>query len=167
MRATNRIFIGSILVLFVSTLGPALRTVNWPYPLTGLWPVAGLWADIAWSGGYMSVRAALALVFLGLYQDFLHEAPLGAWPLAFLSAYAAGMSAHKLLPARNDYMTAVVFALIIGFVGAFIGLVVARGVSDSPAVLSRDLISDMVLTGMLYFLARPLLSGDGTLEEAT
>ena len=74
MRATNRIFIGSILVLFVSTLGPALRTVNWPYPLTGLWPVAGLWAAIAWSGGYMSVRAALALVFLGLYQDFLHEA---------------------------------------------------------------------------------------------
>lgn len=166
MIGRNRIFTGVLLVLVVSTLGPALKTLHWPYPMTGLWPVAGMWAALAWGESVMSVRAALSLVLLGVYQDYLYEAPLGAWPLAFLSAYAVGLGAHRMFPSRSDRMIAAVLSLAGGLAAGAAGLAAAGGIVGAPSAVGRALWADLVLTGMVYFIVRPLFTREGALEEA-
>ena len=113
----------------------------------------------------MSVRAASTLVLLGFYQDYLHEAPLGAWPLAYLLAYMAGLGAYKLFPARSDQGIAEAFGLVTGLMVALLGVVMAGSMSDVKGVFSRNLLADFVVTGMLYYPLRPLFTRGGRLEE--
>ena len=166
MMGRNRILLSVLVVLIISTLGPALKTDHWPYPMTGIWVVAGMWAAIAWGEGVMSVRAATTLVALGLYQDLIHDAPLGAWPMAFLSTYLVGLAAHRLFPSRRDRLFATALSLVFGIGAALAGLALSAGIVGAPNPVGRDLLADLTATGMIYFLVRPLFTREGGFEEA-
>jgi hypothetical protein len=125
------------------------------------WPVGGLWAAAAWAAIGLSLWSALWLVALGLVGDVLTEAPLGAWPLAFLAAYGAGLAAWRLFAPEdadraqlNQRLAAEGVALVLGGALAVAALALAGGVSGRSGFASDAVIDDILLTAALYPIAR-------------
>lgn len=160
MSAVDRIWIaiGAVLAFLFSTLGALPQMQALPFPLTGFWPIAGLWAALAWSGLGMSVWAALCLVCVGVGQDFLHDAPLGAWPLALLGAYGVGLVAPRLTQVGVSLVAAETLALVGGILAAALLLAMAGDIAGGADVIDFQFWGDLVLTGGLYFVVQPLFA---------
>lgn len=140
--------------MVISVLGTAPPMLNLPFPLTGVWPVAGFWAAIAWSRLNLSVWAALCLVMIGFVQDYLLDAPLGAWPLAFISAYVAGLVVNGELRKISDALPSEFVAVVLGLISGLFGLVIAGDTAGGAEVIDSRLIASLWLTGGLYFICR-------------
>ncbi len=153
---SSRTLLGTLVALTVSTLGMSPVIQLLPWPATGLWPIAGAWAAAAWSSRGVSLRAIFAIAGIGLYQDFLHDAPLGAWSLALLSLYGVGLVAHRVFNSVADRFIAEFVTIIVGLVVCAVMLAAAGDIAGGASVLYASLWADLSLTGGLYLLVRPL-----------
>lgn len=138
---------------------PQIQTL--PFPLTGVWPIAGLWAAIAWSGKSMSVFAAITLIIVGIFQDYLYEAPIGAWPLAFLGAYGVGLIGHQIMRVMSASLSMHVLTTAASLVAALIALAIAGDIAGGAHVVEQTLVANLVATGGLYFLMTPIFRSGG------
>ncbi|MBI1340246.1 hypothetical protein GC169_08580 [bacterium] len=141
----------TLLCAFITAVGLAPQ-------VTGLWwPLAGLWAAAAWSSTGLSVWCAGCLTLLGLLTDYITGAPIGAWPLALLVAYGAGLVAWGLgssLPAWAPDLLALAAALT----AATFALMFASDVAGREAFWLDGILYDLLLTAGLYPLVRSILN---------
>ncbi|MDZ4762143.1 MAG: hypothetical protein SGJ21_13845 [Alphaproteobacteria bacterium] len=125
--------------------------------LGGLWwPVAGLWAAVAWASFGLSVWAAGSLIVLGVLIDFMTEAPIGAWPLALLSAYGVALVAWDRSPPM-PMIAAELVAVFGGMVAAGLALAAAGSVAGQTGFSRDGLLYDFLLTAALYPAVRFIL----------
>lgn len=166
LARSSRILIGLAVALAVGMVGAAPVIQYLPWPLTGLWPIAGMWAAAAWSASGLSIRAMLALTLIGLHQDFIHDAPLGAWPLAFMTLYGCGLAAHRLFKSVADRMLAEILILTLGFAASVMALAAAGDIAGGSSVISFAFLADISLTAALYLLVRPVFEPEWLTEGA-
>jgi hypothetical protein len=117
------------------------------------WPIAGLWLATGLASFGLSVWVAGCLLMLGLSMDFMHDAPIGAWPLAFLSAYGVALVAWDRQP-PIPVVFAEAIALIGGFIAASIALGVAASIAGEPGFSRGALTGDFIMTALLWPLVR-------------
>ena len=164
MSYSNRLFLGSLFCIWVTAQGASMPTALFPFPFTNAWPIAGLWAAVAWSGSERSMRSVLALAGLGLFQDFINEAPLGAWVICFLFCNLAGLAVHRVFRANNDRMMAYSLALLVGLCVGLFALLVASTAAGGIPIDLRLAAVDFAITAALYFMVRPLFYVSRSLE---
>jgi hypothetical protein len=117
------------------------------------WPVAGLWLAAGLASFGLSVWVAICLILLGVYMDFLGEAPLGAWPLALLCAHGVALIAWDRQPPVPVVMAESV-AVLGGLIAAGVALGVAGGVAGVPGLSRAGFMTDFLMTAALYPLVR-------------
>lgn len=144
--------------LVLLTAGAAWLTAAGMQPGSGAmwWPIAGLWMAAAWAAFGLSVWAAGCLAVLGFLMDYMSEAPLGAWPLALLSAYGVALVAWDRTPPM-PVIGAEVIAVAGGLVACWLALAAAGGISGHPAFARGGIVYDFLLTALLYPLIRFIL----------
>jgi hypothetical protein len=117
------------------------------------WPIAGLWLAAGLASFGLSVWVAICLMLLGISMDFMGEAPIGAWPLALLCAYAVALVAWDRQP-PIPVMGAEIIAILGGFIAASIALGIAASIAGKPGFSRGALMADFAMTALLYPLAR-------------
>lgn len=117
------------------------------------WPVAGLWLTAGLASFGLSVWVAICLILLGVYMDFLGEAPIGAWPLALLSAYGVALIAWDRQP-PVPVAAAESVAMLGGLIAAGVALGVAGGVAGIQGFSRAAFMTDFLVTAALYPLVR-------------
>jgi hypothetical protein len=117
------------------------------------WPIAGFWLAAGLASFGLSVWVAINLILLGVFMDFVGEAPIGAWPLALLSAYGVALVAWDRQPPVPVFMAEIV-AVAGGLIAAGIALGFASGVAGLPGFSRAGFMSDFIVTAALYPLAR-------------
>lgn len=117
------------------------------------WPIAGLWLAAGLACFGLSVWVAGLLIMLGVAMDLAGEAPVGAWPLALLSAYGVALVAWDRQP-PIPVMIAEGVAVFGGFIAASISLGVAGSIAGHPGFARNALTGDFIMTAMLWPLAR-------------
>jgi hypothetical protein len=117
------------------------------------WPIAGLWLSAGFAAFGLSVWVAICLTMLGVAMDYMTEAPIGAWPLALLSAYGAAVVFWDRQP-PIPVVWAEVLAVFGGLFAAFIALGVAGSIAGHPGFARNALTGDFIITAALYPLAR-------------
>ena len=144
--------------LLILTAAAALSTAAGMQPGSGgaWWPIAGLWLAAAWASVGLSVWAAGCLMVLGLLMDFMSEAPIGAWPLALLSAYGVALVAWDRSPPVPVIAVEVV-SVVGGIIVCWLALAAAGGISGHPASARSGILYDFLFTALLYPLARFIL----------
>ncbi|MEM6627368.1 MAG: hypothetical protein AAF719_11750 [Pseudomonadota bacterium] len=159
MSGADRIRVGltALLAMLISTLGLQPAFSDW------VWPIAGLWAAAAWSSLGLSLWAAGVLCVMGLFQDIAYEAPLGAWPLAFLGAYSVGLVTMARTPPMSR-LTAEAITVFGGLVAAAVALAAANDLAGAAAFWRNGMIGDLLITAALYPLARNLFPHAEVLE---
>lgn len=121
------------------------------------WPIAGLWAAAAWASYGLSVWVAGCLLLLGLFTDFMSEAPVGSWALAFLSAYGVALLAWDRAPPLAGFIAEII-AVVGGMIAAGFALALAGAVSGSVGFWRDGFFYDFLLTALLYPAARFVLT---------
>ena len=101
----------------------------------------------------LSVWVAGCLIMLGLAMDYMGEAPLGAWPLALLSAYGVALIAWDRQP-PIPVVGAEAIAVIGGFIAASIALGIAGSIAGHPGFARGALTGDFIMTALLYPIVR-------------
>jgi hypothetical protein len=143
--------------LFLVTLCGAVTAFGLQPGFGGLpWPVAGLWAAAVLAPFGLSVWVAGCLIALGVTVDFMTEAPVGAWPLAFLSAYGVGLVAWDGRP-PVQVIVGEAITVIGGMIAAGIALIIAGTIAGHPGFARDALINDFLLTAAVYPVIRYLL----------
>lgn len=117
------------------------------------WPVAGLWLAAGLACFGLSVWVAALLIMLGVAMDLLGEAPVGAWPLALLSAYGVALVAWDRQP-PIPVVAAEAIAVIGGLFAAAIALSVAASIAGHPGFARDALNGDFIMTVVLWPLMR-------------
>jgi hypothetical protein len=117
------------------------------------WPVAGLWLSAGLAAFGLSIWVAINLILLGVFMDFIGEAPIGAWSLALLCAYGVALVAWDRQP-PIPVIVAEVVAVGGGLIAAGVALGVAAGIARLPGFSRAGFVTDFVLTAGLYPLAR-------------
>lgn len=117
------------------------------------WPVAGLWAAAALAPYGLSVWVAGWLIVLGVVMDLMSEAPVGAWPLALISAYGVALVAWDRQP-PVPVVAAEAAAVIGGLIAAWLALMAAGGVSGHAGFARAGVTGDFLVTAMLYPVIR-------------
>ena len=151
-RLSLHILLATIGALIVSMIGmsPGVSGVL-------AWPIAGVWLAAAWSRRRLSLFAAMCLIALGLTQDYMHEAPLGAWSFAFLLAYGAALIIMGEAVVRNSVRSEAT-ALIAASLAVLIGAATAGDLAGGAAVNRMIIARDLALTVLLYPLVRPFIA---------
>ncbi len=153
-----RIFGGAILAIFICLLGATPLLHHMPFPLTDTWPIAGFLFALSCARLSMSIWAAVLIVLVGLVQDFVLEAPLGAWSFACLCAYAAALIAKESFRSMAATISPQLVLLVAGSVVGVFALSIAGDIAGGADVLDAPLWSDLVLTAGLYYLVTPLFA---------
>lgn len=127
-------------------------------PLLGdyWWPVAGLWLAAGLASYGLSVWAAVCLLFNGVVLDLMTDAPIGAWPLAFLLAYGVGVVAWDRHPPVSRFVVEF-FAVVGGLIAASGALGLAAGVAGYEGFSRAGFFTDFLITAALYPVVRYLL----------
>lgn len=120
------------------------------------WPVAGLWAAAVLAPFGLSVWVAICLIALGVVMDFMTEAPVGAWPLALISAYGVALVAWDRQPPVPVWGAELV-SVLGGLVAAGAALGLAAAVSGHAGFSRAGFMGDFILTALLYPFVRFLL----------
>lgn len=119
------------------------------------WPVAGLWLAASLASFGLSVWVAGSLILLGVFMDFIGEAPIGAWPMALLSAYGVALVAwDRQATSGVPVMVAEFVAVIGGLIAAGVTLSLAAGIAGHPGFSRDGFMTDFLLTAALYPLIR-------------
>ena len=140
----------TMLAGFMTAFGTQPAVGGWWWPIAGLWLAAGLAAF------GLSVWVAICLILLGVFMDFVGEAPIGAWPLALLCAYGVALVAWDRQP-PVPVVFAEGVAVIGGLIAAGIALGIAGGVAGHPGFSRAGFMSDFLVTAAFYPLARYLI----------
>lgn len=140
----------SVLAILVTAFGmqPALENV-W-------WPVAGLWLAAGLASYGLSVWAAICLMMTGVVLDLMTDAPIGAWPLAFLLAYGVGVFAWDRHPPVSRLVVETA-AVIGGLLVAAAALGLAAGIAGYEGFARAGFLTDFLMTALLYPIVRYLL----------
>jgi hypothetical protein len=119
------------------------------------WPVAGMWLAAGLASFGLSVWVAVSLIVLGVFMDFVGEAPIGAWPLALLCAYGVALVAwDRHATSGVPVLMAEIVAVAGGLIAAGIALGVASGIANRPGFSRASFMTDFLVTAALYPLAR-------------
>ncbi|MFC7291847.1 hypothetical protein [Hirschia litorea] len=153
-----RVFLGALLAIFICLLGTTPLLHHMPFPLTDTWPIAVFLFALSCARLSMSIWAAVLIVMVGLVQDFVLEAPLGAWSFAGLCAYAAGLIAKDSFKAMAATIPSQLVLLVAGSIVGIFALSIAGDIAGGADVLDAPLWSDLVLTAGLYYLVTPLFA---------
>jgi len=122
------------------------------------WPIAGLWLAAGFASFGLSIWVAICLTVLGMFMDFLGEAPIGAWPVALLSAYGVALVAwDRQATSGVSIAVAEVIAVVGGLIAAGVMLGVAASVAGHPGFSRSAFMTDFFLTAALYPLVRYLI----------
>jgi hypothetical protein len=144
-------------IIFHVFVAAAITVLGMQPEWTGMWwPVAGLWLAFSWATFGLSVWAAGWLLVLGVVMDLMTEAPLGAWPLALLSAYGVALVAWDRQPPIS-VLAAEMVAVIAGLVAAGLALGAASGIAGQAGFSRAALMGDFLATALLYPVARFIL----------
>lgn len=144
-------------VLLMTAMAGFVTAFGMQPVLGGLWwPIAGLWLAAGLASFGLSVWVAICLILLGVFMDFLGEAPVGAWPLALLCAYGVALVAWDRQP-PVPVIFAEAVAVTGGLVAAGVALGVAGGIAGHPGFSREGFMTDFLATGALYPLARYLI----------
>lgn len=120
------------------------------------WPVAGLWLAAGFAPYGLSIWAAVCLLLNGVVVDLMTDAPIGAWPLAFLLAYGVGVFAWDRHPPVSRVVVEF-FAVIGGLIVAALALGLAAGVAGYEGFSRAGFLTDFIITAALYPIVRFLL----------
>ncbi|MEZ6031125.1 MAG: hypothetical protein R3C46_15450 [Hyphomonadaceae bacterium] len=120
------------------------------------WPIAALWLTTTLAAFGLSIWASGCLILLGLAMDYLGEAPIGAWPLALLSAYAVALVAWDRQPPIR-VISAEIISLVGGFIVVSLALGIAGSIAGHPGFARNALTGDFIMTALLYPLVRFLI----------
>ena len=137
----------TLLAAFITVFGMQVGMADMWWPIAGFWLAAGL------ASFGLSVWVAICLILLGVFMDFTGEAPLGAWPLALLSAYGVALVAWDRQPPVPVFMAEIV-AVAGGLIAAGMALGIASGLAGVQGFSRAGFMSDFLLTAALYPLAR-------------
>ena len=129
-----------------------------PFPLTGIWPLAVFLVALSSIRLGLSIWAAILIVFVGIFQDFIGEAPLGAWAFAGLCAYGAGLIARNGFQALASSLPIEFVSILIGSLAGLFGLSLAGDIAGGAKVLDVSLFANLVWTLGLYYLVSPLFA---------
>ncbi|ACT58185.1 hypothetical protein [Hirschia baltica] len=160
MNTTTRIrlFLGAVFAIVICMLGATPLLHHMPFPLTDTWPIAVLLYALSTVRLGMSIWAAVLIVFVGLFQDFICEAPLGAWALAGLCGYGAGLVARGSFRAMSASIPVEFVSIIIGSIAGLMGLSLAGDIAGGAQVIDLSLVGDLIWTLGLYYLLSPLFA---------
>jgi hypothetical protein len=120
------------------------------------WPVAGLWLAAGLASFGLSVWVAICLIVLGVFMDFVSEAPIGAWPLALLCAYGVALVAWDRQP-PVPVVFAETVAVVGGLIAAGVALNIAGGIAGHAGFSRAGFMPDFIVTAALYPLARYII----------
>lgn len=120
------------------------------------WPIAALWLTTAFAAFGLSIWVAGNLILLGLVMDYMGEAPIGAWPLALLAAYAVALIAWDRQPPIR-VISAEIISLVGGFIVVSLALAVAGSIAGHPGFARNALTGDFIMTALLYPVVRFLI----------
>ena len=119
------------------------------------WPVAGMWLAAGFASFGLSVWVALNLVVLGVFMDYMGEAPLGAWPLALLCAYGVALVAwDRHATSGVPVLVSEVVAVSGGLIAAAIALGMAAGIAGLPGFSRAGFMTDFLMTALSYPFVR-------------
>ena len=86
-------------VLVLTALAATITVYGMHAGMSGAWwPIAALWLTTTLASFGLSIWVAGNLILLGLVMDYMGDAPIGAWPLALLAAYAVAGWFHRGQP---------------------------------------------------------------------
>jgi hypothetical protein len=144
-------------VIFHVLVAAAITVLGMQPQWTGVWwPVAGLWLAVTWASFGLSVWAATWLLVLGVMMDLMTEAPLGAWPLALVSAYGVALVVWDRQPPIS-VLAAEMVSGVAGLVAAALALGAASGIAGQAGFSRSALMGDFLMTALLYPLVRFIL----------
>lgn len=143
-------------VLFMALFAAAVTAFGTQTGMGGLWwPVAGLWLAAGLASFGLSIWVAICLILLGVFMDFLGEAPIGAWPLALLFAYGVALVAwDRQATSGVPVFIAEIIAVVGGLIAAGVALNIAAGIASHKGFSGDRFMADFLLTAALYPLAR-------------
>ncbi len=146
-----------IWVLVLTGLASLVTAFGMQPALAGYWwPVAGLWLAAGFASYGLSVWAAVCLLLNGVILDLMTDAPVGAWPLAFLLAYGVGVFAWDRHPPVSRVF--VEFAAVVGgLIAAALALGLAAGVAGYEGFTRSGFLTDFLITAALYPIVRFLI----------
>lgn len=141
-------------VLLLTVLAGLVTATGMQPGLTGVWwPIAGLWLAAGLASFGLSVWVAICLMLLGISMDFMGEAPIGAWPMALLSAYGVALVAWDRQP-PIPVIGAEIIAMIGGFIAVSVALGIAGSIAGHAGFARGPLMADFVMTALIYPLVR-------------
>ncbi len=143
-------------VVAMTLLAGLITTFGMQPGMSGLWwPVAGIWLATGLASFGLSVWGAINLVALGVFMDYTGEAPIGAWPLALLSAYGVALVAwDRHATSGVPVLVAEIVAVAGGLIAAAIALGAASGIAGLPGFSRAGFMTDFLMTAALYPLVR-------------
>lgn len=152
MNAQLRLWVVFLAVLCALVTGFGMQPGFGSLP----WPIAGLWAAAVLAPYGLSVWSAGWLLLVGIAMDYMTEAPLGAWPLALISAYGVALVAWDRSPPLPVWGAEAV-SVLGGMIAAIVALGLAGAVSGHAGFSRANLMSDFLATALLYLPVRFLL----------
>jgi len=117
------------------------------------WPIPALWLTTTLAAFGLSIWASGGFILLGLAMDFMGEAPVGAWPLALLSAYAVALVAWDRQPPIR-VISAELISLVGGCIVISLTLGVAAAIAGHPGFSRNALTGDFIMTALMYPVIR-------------
>lgn len=156
--ARIRIFFGAVLAMMLCMVGATPLLRHLPFPLTDTWPIAVFLLALSCVRLGLSIWAALLIVFVGIFQDFVLEAPIGAWAFAGLCAYGFGLLARESFKAMSASIPVELVSIFIGSLVGMFGLSLAGDIAGGAQVMDMSLWGDLVWTLGLYYLLSPLFA---------
>jgi hypothetical protein len=144
-------------VLLITLLCAAISAFGLQPGYGGMpWPVAALWAAAAFAAFGLSVWVAFCLIVLGVLMDFMTEAPIGAWPLAILSAYGVALVAWDRQPPVSVW-AAEAISVIGGMIAAAVALWAAGAIARHVGFSRAGFMGDFIVTAITYLVVRFVL----------
>lgn len=121
------------------------------------WPNAALWAAAGWGLSGLAIRPMLLLVLIGLAQDIVLRAPLGAFVVVNLAAFGTA----AFLTRRQDRDGGTARGLLFGFLAILAGFAALTALAvtaneGSPRLPA--LIADVSVTLIGFVLVFPLFN---------
>jgi len=120
------------------------------------WPAAGLLAGVCFACFGLSVFVGAGLVILGLLMDFATDSPIGAWPVAFLAAYAVALIVWDRQPPLSPLLAELI-ALPAALIAAGLGLVIAGNIAGETLIDRSGVFGDLMVTALAYPAVRFIL----------
>ncbi len=144
-------------VLMLTAVAAMVTAYGMKVGMSGAWwPIAGLWLTATLASFGLSIWVAGCLILLGLAMDYMGEAPIGAWPMALLAAYAVALVAWDRQPPIR-VISAEIISLLGGFIVVSLALTIAGSIAGHPGFARNALTGDFIMTALLYPVVRFLI----------